>query len=38
MTTKFKKGDNIQFRAERIVIGNPVKGKFISQDKEWIEI
>lgn len=40
MNKKTKKESEkvIEFHALRIMIGNPVKGVFISQDEEWITI
>lgn len=34
----YKPGDHIQFHAARIIHGNPVTGKVISEDETWLEI
>lgn len=33
-----KPGTNVSFTGMRISVGNPVKGKLISEDDEWIEV
>lgn len=38
MKSKYKKGEHLQFDATRVMIGNPVTGKFISEDKEWLTV
>jgi len=35
---KAKIGDDIIFTANRIFNGNPVEGKLVSEDKEWIGV
>ena len=35
---KVKIGDNIIFTAHRIFNGNPVEGKLVSEDGEWIGV
>jgi hypothetical protein len=36
--TVFKKDTHVQFNAQRIYKGNPVKGIVVSEDEEWVTI